>query len=82
MIPHPMKKLTDTKGSSMKITDFYRAEKLIKQHEKLKKITEGFKNNRTTVSISLSALEPETVKKIEAFFTKLQNELETQLDKI
>lgn len=82
MIPNPMKRLTDTKGSSMKINDFYRAEKLIKQHEKIKKVVEGFKNNRTNVTINLSTMEPETVKKIEAIFTKLQKELEAELEKI
>ena len=69
-----MKRLADTKGSSMKINDFYRAEKLIKQHEKLKKITEGFKNNRTNVNVNLSCLDPETVKKIETKAVKKTKE--------
>lgn len=78
---HQMKNITN-KGTTMKVSDFYKAEKLIKQHEKLKRIADGFKNNRTNVSIPLSSLEPDTIKKIEAFFMKLQKDTETELEKI
>lgn len=70
-----------TKGTTMKLQDFYKAQALIKEHESMKTLVAGFDRD-TTVTINLRKFDDATKKKMKALFAELMLDVEKKLEKI